>query len=106
MTWMQTEFLLKGLYLGLLLTVAIQAPTPRELALVGACTAGGLALCLGVAAVNKIREGYRVGGRILGFVLFLLLENPRLVFAGLGIGLCAGSAVPFWGRGWGYATGW
>jgi Tetratricopeptide repeat len=97
MTWIQTEFLLKGLYLGLLLTIAIQGPSPRQLAIVGACTAGGLAVCLAVAAFSKLREGYRVGGKLAGFVLFLLLENPRLVFAGLVIGLAVGSRVAFWG---------
>src|SRR5437879_3819512 len=50
MTWIQTEFLLKGIYLGLLLGVAMRAPSWHELALVGLCTVGGLAVCLTVAA--------------------------------------------------------
>ncbi len=98
MNWIQTEFLLKGIYLGLLLTVALQGPGPRELALVGACTAGGLTLSLAVAAFYKIREGYHVGGKVLGFLLFLLLENARMVYAGIICGLMLGARVSFLGR--------
>ena len=99
MTWIQTEFLLKGIYLGLLLTVALRGPSWQELALVGAYTGGGLALCLAVAAFHKIREGYRIRGRLLGFLLFLLLENPGMVYLGLVAGLAVGAHFGFAGRG-------
>ncbi len=98
MTWIQTEFLLKGIYLGLLLTVAMRDPTWSEMAIVGACTFGGLALCLAVAAFYKLREGYRLRGRILGFLLFVLLENPGMVYLGLVAGLALGTRVGFLGR--------
>ncbi|MCI0682800.1 MAG: hypothetical protein L0Y71_11925 [Gemmataceae bacterium] len=98
MTWTQTEFLLKGIYLGLLLTIALRGPTWHELALVGACTLGGLVVCLAVAAYHKIREGYRIGGRLPAFVLFLLLENPGSVYMGIIFGLLLGSRVGFYGR--------
>ena len=43
----------------------------------------GLVLALGIAAVAKLRQGYRVRGRWVIFLLFLLLESPTLVYAGI-----------------------
>ena len=91
MRWDQTEYILKGLYLGLLVAVALHGPTWGQIGLLLACTAGGLAIALGWAAVQKIREGVSLKGNALGFVLFLLLENPRAVFTGVIGGLTAGS---------------
>jgi tetratricopeptide (TPR) repeat protein len=96
--WEQTEFLLKGLYLGLLVLVAWQIPTWGEVGLVAAYTVAGLAICLGVAAWRKMREGYRAHGRVLGFLLFLVLENPGLVYAGLIAGLAVGACLTFGDR--------
>ncbi len=93
--WEQVEFLLKGLYLGLLVLVAWQKPTYEDVAQVGLFTAGGLALCLAIAAYHKYREGYRARGRIFGFVLFLVLENPGMVYAGLLLGLAIGTWMTF-----------
>jgi tetratricopeptide (TPR) repeat protein len=95
MRWDQTEFLLKGIYLGLLLLVGLQGPTWTEIAVVGLCMLGGLAVCLGVAGYRKVREGYRVRGRLAGFILFLLLENPGLVYTGLLVGLTLGAYTLF-----------
>jgi tetratricopeptide (TPR) repeat protein len=92
--WQTTEFLLKGVYLGLLVTIAIRHPSPEnplEVAYVGIFVLAGLLLFLGMAAYQKIREGYRVGGRWLGFLIFLLLENPGMVYAGLLVGLSVGT---------------
>jgi tetratricopeptide (TPR) repeat protein len=91
MNWLQTEFLLKGVYLGLLVAVALQKPTPPEALQVGAFMLGGLVLCLGVAGWKKVREGYRIRGRLAGFIGFLLLDNPVLVYAGIVLGLTAGA---------------
>src|SRR5262245_16384832 len=94
MSWQQTEFILKGVYLGLLLFVGLQLRGDmwwRDLGHVALCTFGGLILFLGVAAVRKLREGYRVRGRLWAFVLFLLLENPGLVYAGVLLGLGLGA---------------
>src|SRR5260370_39955423 len=93
--WEQTEFLLKGLYLGFLVLVAWQIPTQAELGAVGLYTAGGLVLCLAAAAVLKFRGGYRVHGKPLGFLLFLILENPGLVYMGILIGLAVGTGMTF-----------
>ena len=77
LTWPQTEFLFKGIYLGLLVMIAWLVPTWDELARIALCTLAGLALFLGVAAARKIREGYRIKGRWLGFLIFLLLGKLR-----------------------------
>src|SRR5262249_54903541 len=95
MHWQQIEFLLKGVYLGLLLLVALHRPSWNELARVGVFTTGGLLLALTAAAYQKIREGYRARGRPFGFLLFLILENPGLIYVGLISGLALGAYSPF-----------
>lgn len=97
LSWEQTEYLLKGLYLGLLVLVALLTPTWLQVAMVGAVMFATLALCLLVAAVQKWREGYRPRGKPLGYILFLLLENPGLVYTGIVVGLAAGAYVTFGG---------
>ncbi len=97
MRWLQTEYLLKGVYLGLVLYAALQqAATPQDawdaLARVNLLALGGLALALIAAGLAKLREGYRVRGRMLIFTLFLLLESPTLVYAGILGGTLAGIA--------------
>lgn len=95
MRWEQTEYLLKGIYLGLLVMVALYEPDWRQLAVVGGCTLGGVALALVAAAMHKVREGYRPRGRPFAFLLFLLLENPGMIYAGLLTGLALGAYIPF-----------
>ena len=99
LTWNQTEFLLKGVYLGLLVMIAWFIPTGTELALIALFTLAGFTIFLGYGAYQKIRDGYRVQGRLLGFIVFLLLENPGLVYAGLLVGLSCGAGWTFkWWR--------
>ena len=86
-----SEYVLKGIYLGLLLFVALLPPDGQTTGIVAACALGGLAAGLGVAAASKLREGYRVGGRPAAFVLFLLLESPTLVYAGILLGMLGGA---------------
>ena len=45
-----------------------------------------------MAGLAKMREGYRVRGRLLIFTLFLLLESPTLVYAGILGGTLGGIA--------------
>jgi tetratricopeptide (TPR) repeat protein len=95
MRWLQTEYLIKGVYLGLVLYAALQqAATPQygwdALARVNLLALGGLVLALIMAGLAKVREGYRVRGRLLIFTLFLLLESPTLVYAGILGGTFAG----------------
>jgi tetratricopeptide (TPR) repeat protein len=95
MRWLQTEYLLKGVYLGLVLYAALQQAAAGErswglLARVNLLTLAGLLLALAVAGLLKLREGYRVKGRLVVFLLFLLLESPTLVYAGILGGTLAG----------------
>jgi tetratricopeptide (TPR) repeat protein len=97
MRWLQTEYLLKGVYLGLVLYAALQqAASPQyswdALARVNLLALGGLALALIVSGAAKVRQGYHVRGRLLIFTLFLLLESPTLVYAGILGGTLGGIA--------------
>jgi tetratricopeptide (TPR) repeat protein len=91
MRWLQTEYIWKGIYLGLLLYVALHEPSWQALLRVNLCTLAGLVVCLGIAGVRKLMQGYRVRGRVLAFVLFLLLESPSLVYAGILAGTAVGA---------------
>ena len=62
--WQQNEFLLKGLYLGLLVMVAWLIPTWVELAWVGLATAAGLA-SVSRAAI-RLPSGEMGFGYVLG----------------------------------------
>jgi tetratricopeptide (TPR) repeat protein len=99
MRWLQTEYLLKGIYLGLVLYAGLQqaALAPEQSATswgfllrVNLLTLAGLALALIVAGLAKLREGFRVRGRFLAFLLFLLLESPTLAYLGILGGTVAG----------------
>ena len=94
MRWLQTEYLLKGVFLGLILFAALQHSGDggawHTLAQLNLLALGGLVIALLVGAVVKLREGYRARGRFLVFVLFLLLETPTLVYAGILGGFIAG----------------
>jgi hypothetical protein len=105
MRWLQTEYILKGIYLGLLLDIAVRQAEQPEAApyaplLLAACAFGGLLLALTLAGLWKIRQGYRIRGRLAPFILFLLLESPGLVYTGilggtfLGVLLRAGEIDP------------
>jgi tetratricopeptide (TPR) repeat protein len=97
MRWLQTEYVLKGIYLGLVLFAALQAaagttPLPETLLRADGPIVVGLALALLAGSIVKLREGYRVRGRLMAFILFLLLESPALVYAGI----LGGALVGVW----------
>lgn len=83
MRWLQSESILKGVFLGLVAYIALQEPSWPQVGQVAAFTVGGLVAALLTAAALKWREGYRVAGRLPAFVLFLLLENPGLIYIGV-----------------------
>jgi tetratricopeptide (TPR) repeat protein len=97
MRWLQTEYILKGIFLGLVLFAALQqAVVPPAswldtLVPVNLCALGGLVVALVLAAVVELREGFRPRGQYLAYILFLLLECPTLVYAGIIGGMLAGN---------------
>ncbi len=93
MRWIVSEYLLKGVFLGALLFVALQKLDGRGTALWAAVTLGGLALFLGIAARRKLNEGYRVTGRLPAFIVFLILESPILVYEGILVGVTIGALL-------------
>jgi tetratricopeptide (TPR) repeat protein len=109
MRWLQTEYILKGVFLGLMLYAALyEAETPptvqvhadgqaitvqteaaapqpnwENFARFNLSVLGGLLLALVIAAGLKLREGFRVRGKLHLFLLFLLLESSWLVYLGV-----------------------
>lgn len=97
--WLYLEYTGKGVCLalpGLLALETLLAEKPpgsaHAVTFFGAATLG-LVLLLGVAAWRKAREGYQVRGRVPAFLLFLILENPVLVYAGVLGGMLAGAGL-------------
>jgi tetratricopeptide (TPR) repeat protein len=87
MAWLRTEYILKGIFLGLLVFVAVHEPDAANLRTSALVSAGALLLSLGIAAYQKSREGYSPRGRPFAFLLFLVLESPELVYAGVLAGM-------------------
>src|SRR5690349_8708966 len=87
------ESILKGIFLGLLLFVALREPDWQGLGLMALLTLIVLALFLCITAYGKLRGGYRVKGRFFAFVLFLILESPELDYAGILAGITAGALL-------------
>src|SRR5947209_2354146 len=92
---LQTEYVLKGIYLGLVFFAALQQAAAGTdawlyLARVNLLTLAGLAAALLLAAAVKLREGYRAWQRLPFFLFFLLLESPTLIYAGILGGTLAG----------------
>jgi tetratricopeptide (TPR) repeat protein len=96
MRWFQSEYVLKGVYLGLLLYAALRQgeaagdPVPALLR-ANLPVMGGFVLALTAAAVLKVREGYRVGGKPVVFALVLLLDSPTIVYMGIVAGMLVGA---------------
>jgi tetratricopeptide (TPR) repeat protein len=91
MNWLLTEYLLKGIFLGLLTYAALQRPDWAETGALAGFLSGGLAVGLLLSFLSWLPRGIRVGGRFLSLLLFLLLESPTLIYAGLIGGLLAGA---------------
>jgi tetratricopeptide (TPR) repeat protein len=91
MRWLHPESVFKGVFLGLLLFVALHEEDWQSLGMLVLFAVGGLALGLGIGGYRKLREGYRIRNRLFSFILFLLLECPGLVYAGILLGIGAGA---------------
>ncbi len=98
MHWLQTEYILKGLFLALLLVAALlQGMDPPAhyadtLLPVNLGMLAGLGVGLVLGAILKLVQGYRPGG-LAPFLLFILLECPTLIYLGLLGGLLGGIFV-------------
>ncbi|HVK10027.1 MAG TPA: hypothetical protein VM597_14760 [Gemmataceae bacterium] len=95
MRWAKSEYILKGVFLGLLVFVSVQkdldwAGTGRIALWLG----GGFAVALVLATARQYRDLKGAARNPLGFFLFLLLENPFLIYAGVILGL-GGAAIEF-----------
>ncbi len=100
MRWL-IEYLIKGAYLGLVLFAALLVgrlpnETSQALLRINLATLAGLAVALFLAALLRLREGFRIRGRFLPFILFLLLESPNLAYLGILGGTVAGL---YWTKG-------
>lgn len=106
MPWLKTEYLLKGLFLALLLIAALlQGMTPPAsyadtLIPVNVGMLGGLGVALLLGAGLKLYQGYRPRG-LATFFLFVLLECPTLIYLGILGGLLGGI---FWMLGGTFVT--
>ncbi len=96
MPWISVEYLLKGLFLGLLAYAALVAPTAGAAAIVGGLMVIGLVAGLVAGATRANQHGVRPSGRWPAYLLFLLLEYPRHIYAGIIIGLTIGAVLTQW----------
>src|SRR5262245_64763485 len=91
MPWSQIEYILKGIFLGLLIFAGLQDPDWSKTGRLALYLAGGLAAGLAAALAMWLARGIRIGGRVLSLLVFLLLENPTLIYLGLIGGMLAGA---------------
>lgn len=84
-----SEYMFKGAFLGLLIFVALRSPSWDDLGTVILWMLGGFAIALVIGLVDQLRRRQPMGGPGT-LVLFLLLEYPLLIHAGLVFGLFFG----------------
>lgn len=91
MLWVQAEYALKGIFLGLLLYVGLQAPTWEVVGHIAIYMLLGLGAGLLIAVTRQLKELPRLFVKPHAFIVFLLLENPLLIYAGVLGGLVYGA---------------
>jgi tetratricopeptide (TPR) repeat protein len=95
MRWAKSEYILKGVFLGLLLFVSLQKGLDWEATgRVAVWLGGGFLVALVLAAGRQFRALRGLGRNPVGFLLFLLLENPFLIYMGIVLGM-AGAAIDY-----------
>jgi tetratricopeptide (TPR) repeat protein len=89
----RSEYILKGIFLGLIMFVALQNPDWGSIASIGLWMAGGLGLTLLMAVIVNIRDLSRLLSKPIASIIFLVLESPFLVYAGILFGLVGGAVA-------------
>jgi tetratricopeptide (TPR) repeat protein len=89
------EYILKGLFVGLWVFVALQVPADpaaarTDIAWVVGWVLAGLAVAVVAASVLHVSRGLRPAQNWVAFPLFVLLESPTFVYAGVLGGLVVG----------------
>lgn len=90
MPWILSEYLLKGVFLALLVYAALVIPAPASAGVIVSCLAIGVIVGLIVAAWQQRQAGLQLRGRWTAYLLFLALENPRHIYTGIIGGLLIG----------------
>src|SRR5437764_1970084 len=93
--WHRNEYILKGVFLGLWVFVALQVAVDRDavrvdLPWVLGWVAAGLAVGLVLGTALQLRRGLRPGQNWAAFPLLVLLESPTFIYGGIVLGLAAG----------------
>jgi hypothetical protein len=91
MRWAKSEYVLKGVFLGLLFYVSLLNLSWAATGRVALWLVGGFAVALVAAAFRQIRDLKGGVRHPLGFLVFLILENPGLIYAGVILGLAIGA---------------
>ncbi|MEZ6139411.1 MAG: hypothetical protein R3B84_02460 [Zavarzinella sp.] len=91
MNWIKSEYILKGIFLGLLLNIALKGLDWHGTGQVAIWLAGGLAVGLLLSFLRQLKELRHLARNPVGFVLYLLLENPLFIYAGIIFGLAGGA---------------
>ena len=89
--YLEVEYSAKGLFLALLLFTALQQPAPSDLEGQAWCLLGGLGSALALSAGLRLKQGHRIKGRLVPFLLFLMLESPELTYLGILGGMAVGA---------------
>ncbi len=91
MLWVQAEYALKGIFLGLLLFVGLQAPSWEVVGRIAIYMLAGLGIGIVIAIARQLADLPRLIAKPHAFIVFLLLENPLLIYAGVLGGLVFGA---------------
>ncbi len=90
MNWVKSEYILKGIYLGLLLFAALQNLSWNQVGEIALYVCGGLGVALIVSLFRVATQLRGIRKSPVGFLVYVILENPLLIYAGIIIGLAVG----------------
>ncbi len=90
MNWVKSEYILKGVYLGLLLFAALQNLTWQQTGEIALYVGGGLGIAVVVGMFRVATQLRGIKKSPVSFLIYVILENPMLVYAGIVLGLAVG----------------